>query len=140
MTPYNIEDEVKLMSPKKRLHELAKELDLPTERLMEIALRNGMRFSSNFNAIEDEQEERLRNIVLGPLRTTATKPTVRIVKTAKQKAKEEIKAAAEAAEAVVDEPVVAAESVVEVGEETCVACLEGIAHLCRKVTFALTAG
>lgn len=75
------------MAPKKRLHELARELDVTTDRLMDIALRNGMRFSSNFNAVEPEQEDKLRDIVLGPIRK-ATKPIVKIVRTAKQKAKE----------------------------------------------------
>ena len=75
------------MAPKKRLHELARELDVTTDRLMDIAHRNGMRFTSNFNAVEPEQEKKLRDIVLGPIRK-ATKPIVKIVKTAKQKAKE----------------------------------------------------
>ena len=113
------------MPPKKRLHELARELDVTTDRLMEIALRNGMRFTSNFNAVEPEQEERLRIAIKGPVRVKK-KPTVRIVKTAKQKlADEEALAAQEAAlaagaeaEAEAEEadgaaPVVEAEAVVE---------------------------
>ncbi len=85
------------MSRKKRLHELARELDVTTDRLMEIAMRNGMRFTSNFNAVEPEQEERLRIAVKGPVRVKK-KPTVKIVKTAKQKmADEKARAAQEAA-------------------------------------------
>lgn len=76
------------MARKKRLHELARELDVTTDRLMEIALRHGMRFSSNFNAVEPEQEEKLRIAVKGPPRVKK-KPIVKIVKTAKQKAAEQ---------------------------------------------------
>lgn len=87
------------MARKKRLHELARELDVTTDRLMELAMQHGMRFSSNFNAVEPEQEERLRTAVLGPIRKH-TKPIVKIVKTAKQKALEaEAEKAAEEAEA-----------------------------------------
>ena len=105
---------------KKRLHELAKELDVTTDRLMDIALRLGMRFSSNFNAVEPEQEERLRLEVKGPLKKKK-KPIVRIVKTAKQKAAEEAaEAAREAAlEAGVDEEIAEA-----VAQETLQAQLE----------------
>jgi len=75
------------MPRKKRLHELAKELDVTTDRLMDVAVRLGMRFSSNFNAVEPEQEERLRVAIKGPIKKKK-KPIVRIVKTAKQKALE----------------------------------------------------
>ena len=82
------------MARKKRLHELARELDVTTDRLMEIAMRHGMRFTSNFNAVEPEQEEKLRIAVKGPIRVMKA-PIVKIVRTAKQKAAE---AAARAAE------------------------------------------
>jgi translation initiation factor IF-2 len=75
------------MQRKKRLHELARELDVTTDRLMEIALRLGLRFSSNFNAVEPEQEERLRLEVKGPVKQKK-RPIVKIVKTAKEKAAE----------------------------------------------------
>lgn len=94
---------------KKRLHELAKELDVTSDRLKEIATQHGMRFTSNFNAVEPEQEEKLRTAVMGPLRA-ASKPIVKIVKTAKQKKKEarqaekeEAAAAAAAAEEAAEE-------------------------------------
>jgi len=92
---------------KKRIHELAKELDVTSDRLKEIALEHGMRFTSNFNAVEPEQEEKLRTAVLGPLRAKA-KPIVRIVKTAKQKRKE-ARAAEEEAAAIQAEEEAAAE-------------------------------
>lgn len=111
------------MPRKKRLHELARELDVTTDRLMEIALRQGMRFSSNFNAVEPEQEEKLRVAVKGPIRVKK-KPIVKIVKTAKQKAAEAAaQAAQEAGEGeelppteLVYEPVVVGEPAIEKGE------------------------
>ena len=108
------------MSQKKRLHELAKELDVTTDRLMDIALRLGMRFSSNFNAVEPEQEERLRLEVKGPPKKKK-KPIVRIVKTAKQKAAEE---AAEAAREAALEAGVDEEAADAVARETLQAKLE----------------
>ena len=81
------------MPRKKRLHELAKELDVTTDRLMDVAARMGLRFSSNFNAVEPEQEEKLRVAIKGPIKKKK-KPIVKIVKTAKQKAAEEAMEAA----------------------------------------------
>lgn len=50
---------------KKRIHELAKELNMENKDLLELANKNGYAFKSVSNGLEPEQEKVLRELVLG---------------------------------------------------------------------------
>lgn len=50
---------------KKRIHELAKELNMENKDLLELANKNGYAFKSVSNGLEPEQEEALRRLVSG---------------------------------------------------------------------------